>query len=173
MPAVRRDFSSSLEDFIYWDASFAIAAVIDTELYYSECSAFARRLRVESIISSSSDFTHNELAFYILKSAYVTEARIRGIRWTHLQRQRPGIVTATMPVVLARKAELESMTLHLPVTETVKDRAFELMLRYALFPTNAYHVAVALEHGVNAFATLDEDLLRMNGIFVYTCLPLP
>jgi predicted nucleic acid-binding protein len=78
-----------------------------------------------------------------------------------------------MPLILNRKAELELMTLHLPVTETVKDRAFELMMRYALFPTNAYHVAVALEHDVNAFATLDEDLLKVDGIFVYTCLPLP
>ena len=171
MPAVRRSFLDPLEEFIYWNASFAIAFAIDTERYHYDCDTFALRMRAELVVSVSSDFTQNELAFHILKRAYINEARIRGVHWMQLRRQRPDIVTATMPVILARKADLELMTLHLPVTETVKDRAFELMAHYALFPTDAYHVAIALEHGVNAFATLDKDLLRVDGIIVYTCLP--
>jgi predicted nucleic acid-binding protein len=41
-----------------------------------------------------------------------------------------------------------------------------------LLPTDAYHIAVGLESGVKAFATLDPDFLRVDEIIVYTCLPL-
>jgi predicted nucleic acid-binding protein len=44
------------------------------------------------------------------------------------------------------------------------------MRHYNLLPTDAYHVAVAVDAGVNAFASLDEDLLAVDGIAVYTCL---
>ncbi len=53
----------------------------------------------------------------------------------------------------------------------VQARAFDLMRQHALLPTDACHIAVALEAGINAFATLDEDFLRVDGIIVYTCLP--
>jgi predicted nucleic acid-binding protein len=33
------------------------------------------------------------------------------------------------------------------------------MRQYPLLPTNVYHLACALEAGVNAFASLDKDLL--------------
>jgi predicted nucleic acid-binding protein len=42
------------------------------------------------------------------------------------------------------------------------------MHRYSLLPTDAYHIATALGHGVHAFASLDEDFLRVDGIIVYT-----
>ena len=41
---------------------------------------------------------------------------------------------------------------------------------YALLPTDAYHIAIALDAGVNAFATVDADFLNVDGIIVYTCL---
>ncbi|MCS7193257.1 MAG: PIN domain-containing protein [Armatimonadetes bacterium] len=44
------------------------------------------------------------------------------------------------------------------------------MRRYNLLPTDAYHVAVALDAGVNSFVSLDEDLLNVDSIIVYTCL---
>jgi predicted nucleic acid-binding protein len=40
-------------------------------------------------------------------------------------------------------------------------------------PTDAYHIAIALEAGVNAFVTLDMDFLRVDGLVVYTCVPNP
>jgi predicted nucleic acid-binding protein len=42
------------------------------------------------------------------------------------------------------------------------------MHQYSLLPTDAYHVATALDHGINAFASLDDDFLRVDGIIVYT-----
>jgi predicted nucleic acid-binding protein len=46
------------------------------------------------------------------------------------------------------------------------------MQSYSILPTDAFHIATALSHGVTTFATLDEDFLRVDGITVYTCLPL-
>jgi predicted nucleic acid-binding protein len=60
-------------------------------------------------------------------------------------------------------AELNNLTLPLDLTATVEDRAYDLMRDYALLPTDAYHVAIALDAGVTAFATPDADFLR--------CLP--
>jgi len=76
-----------------------------------------------------------------------------------------------MPQVNANRTELDRLTLQLPLPETVKVRAFQLMQSHALLPTDAYHLATALEAGVNAFVSLDEDFLRVDGIIVYTCQP--
>jgi len=45
------------------------------------------------------------------------------------------------------------------------------MRDFHLLPTDAYHIAVALDAGVNTFASLDEHFLRVDDIIVYTCLP--
>jgi predicted nucleic acid-binding protein len=171
MPAQRRGFYDPLESLLYWDSSFAIAHFDDRHDYHAECVDFRRRLEGESILSVSSDFVHNELAFHTIKAALVAEARRTGQYWRDVHRQRPDLVLATLPLVQANRADLNRMTLLLPVPDTVQDRAFQLMEAYALLPTDAYHVAIALDAGVNACVSLDEDLLRVDGLIVYTCLP--
>jgi predicted nucleic acid-binding protein len=171
MPAQRRTFHDPLESVIYWDASFAIARLHGDHDYHAECVDLARRLDTERILSIVSDLVHDELAFYTIKSALMAEARRTGQRWQEVYRQRPNLVIATMPQVQTNRAELNRMTLLLPIPETVQDRAFQLMGTYALLPTDAYHVAIALDAGVNALVSLDEDLLRVDGSIVYTCLP--
>jgi predicted nucleic acid-binding protein len=171
MPAERRTFDDALEPFIYWDSSFAIAHVLDTEFYYAPCLAFGQRLDAEGIISTSSEFVHNELAFRVLRGELVLEARRTEQHWQEVARRRPDIILATMPQIEANRVELNHLTISLPINVAVQTRAFDLMRQFALLPTDAYHVAVALESGVSAFATLDEDFLRVEGIIVYTCLP--
>jgi hypothetical protein len=58
-----------LEPLVYWDTTFAIAYIEDTALFHDECRCFADRLERESILSVSSDFVHNEVAFHIFKTA--------------------------------------------------------------------------------------------------------
>ncbi len=171
MPAQRRTFHDPLESAIYWDSSFAIAYIDDRHHYHAECLDFFRRLDAAQVLSVSSDFVHNEVAFYTMRDALVAEARRTGQRWQEVYRQRPDLVIATMPQVQAHRAELDRMTLVLPMTDPARDRAFQLMQDYALLPTDAYHLAVALDAGANAFVSLDEDLLRVDGIIVFTCLP--
>jgi predicted nucleic acid-binding protein len=48
--------------------------------------------------------------------------------------------------------------------------AESILSNYSILPTDAFHIATALSHGVAAFATLDEDFLKVDGITVYTCL---
>jgi predicted nucleic acid-binding protein len=127
-------------------------------------------LEREDILSVSSDLVHNEVAFHALKAPLVAEARRAGLRWQEVCRRRPDLVLAAMPQVQAQRAELNRMTLFLPIPDTVQGLAFELMEAYALLPTDAYHVAIALDAGVNALVSLDEDLLRVDGLIVYTCL---
>jgi predicted nucleic acid-binding protein len=45
-----------------------------------------------------------------------------------------------------------------------------LMLKVRLLPTDAYHIAVALDAGVNAFVSLDEDFRTVDEVVVYTCV---
>jgi predicted nucleic acid-binding protein len=173
MPAERRNFHDRLEGVIYWNSSFATAYFDDTEAYHRQCLEFANRLETERVLSVSSDFVHNELAFVFIRDALLAEARRTGQHWRDVYRHRSDIVIATMPQAQVNRAELNRLTLLLPVPDTVQNRAFQLMEAYALLPTDAYHVAIALDAGVSAFVSLDEDLLRVDGIIVYTCLPQP
>jgi predicted nucleic acid-binding protein len=156
MPAQRRTFHDPLESVIYWDSSFAIARLHGDHDHHAECVDFACRLDTEGILSIASDFVHNELAFHTIKAALVVEARRIGQYWRDVYRQRPDLVIATMPQVQANRAELNRMTLFLPIPEAVQDRAFQLIEAYALLPTDAYHVAIAMDAGVNACVSLDE-----------------
>ncbi len=47
MSAIKRTFSDPLEPIIYWDTSFALAALVTSEQWHAECHAF--RLRLEPI----------------------------------------------------------------------------------------------------------------------------
>ncbi len=171
MPAECRTFQDALEEVVYWDSSFAIARLDDTEQYHAECLDFTRRIDTEGTLSVSSDFVHNELAFHLLREALSAEGRRTGQSWRAVYRQRPDIVVAAMPQVDAYRADLNRLTLKLSLPDAVEARAFQLMRDFALLPTDAYHVAIALEAGVTSFATLDEDYLRVDSIVVYTCLP--
>ncbi len=69
----------------------------------------------------------------------------------------------------AAVAALDAATLQIDTPTSVRARAFQLIKNFNLLPTDAYHIVVALEAGVNAFVTLDADFLRVDG--VYTCIP--
>jgi len=170
MPAQQCTFDSALESLIYWDAPFTIAFFEETHRYHRKCLDFARRLERESVLSLSSDFTQNELAFHIIKSVLTAEGELTRRHWLNVKREHPELLLATMPIVESRRSEFDQLTLQLPIGEGVKPHAFGLMRRYPLLPTDAYHIATALESGVAAFATLDTDFLQVDGIIVYTCI---
>jgi hypothetical protein len=46
----------------------------------------------------------------------------------------------------------------------------KILPRWTVDPP-AYHAAIALDAGVNACVSLDEDLRRVDGLIVYTCWP--
>lgn len=167
--AERRNFLDALEPFIL-NSSFVIACWDDRDPFHLECQAFLIRLKAEEIVCVVSDFTYNEVTFFILRQALIQEARRTGQRWEEVLRTNPHIFQAAMDEVELVKTELDRSTVYLPTSESAKDFAFTLMRHYNLLPTDAYHIAVAVDAGVNAFASLDEDLLAMDGIAVYTCL---
>lgn len=170
MSAVRRNFADSLEPIIYWDASYAISYIINTELYHNECRLFRNRLKSKEILSVGSDLVYNELAFFLIKQALEEEGKKRGMYWLDVKKSQPDFISRIMPDVEVKTNELNDLTLWLPTGEQVKEKAFQLMSDFSLLPTDAFHIAIALENGVNSFVTLDEDFLRVDGIIVYTCL---
>jgi len=170
MSASKRSFTDTLESIIYWDASYAISCLVETEQYHDECVAFRDRLKLEEILSVASDFVYNELTFFLIKQALAQEGRKIGQHWLDVKKSQPDFISKIMPNVEVKTNELNDMTLWLPTGEQVKEKAFQLMSDYSLLPTDAFHIAIALEHGVNSFVTLDEDFLRVDGIIVYTCL---
>jgi len=184
MPCERRNFDDILEPLIYWDTTYAIAFFEESAPFHDECVAFERRLRSGAVLSVSSDFTHNELAFHIFKTALTEEGDRTGRYWLQVKRDNPHLLLATMfaslsgyfvnhPTIKARCDELDCLTFQISIGEGVKQRAFALMQRYPLLPTDAYHIATAMESDVTAFVTLDSDFLQVDGIIVYTCIPNP
>jgi len=169
MAAIKRSFDDILEPILYWDASFAIARAVDTEPYHDECVDFRNRLETEGILSTVSDFVYDELAFFLAKRALEAEGKRSG--WRNVMRTQPNFINEIMPEVLVKTNELDDMTLWIPSNEEVKNKAFQLMQNYSILPTDAFHIATALSHGVTAFATLDEDFLKVDGVTVYNCLP--
>ena len=165
--AERRNFRDTLEPIIYLNSSFVIAHCDRGDPFHLECRDFFGRLQAEGTICVVSDFVYNEVAFYILRQALMREARRTGQRWEDVLRVAPHVFQEAMNRVEIIRADLEQRTLALPVTETARDLAFTLMRQYNLLPTDAYHVAVALDAGVSTFVSLDEDLLSVNGIIVY------
>lgn len=171
MPAIRRSFTDSLEAIIYLDATFAIAGLESTEPYHAECMAFRKRMEKVSALCVVSDFVYNELAFQRIKIPLVAEARRTGRSWLEVKRSQPHLVAFAMSDVDAKMSELNQFALKLSIADAVTASAFQLMRDYNLLPTDAYHIATALESGVNTFATLDRDFFLVDGIICYTCLP--
>ena len=165
--AERRNFHDALEPIIYLNSSFIIAHCDRGDPFHLECRDFFGRLQAEGTICVVSDFVYNEVTFYILRQALMREARRTGQRWEDVLRVAPHVFQEAMNRVEIVRADLEQRTFALPVTETTRDLAFTLMRQYNLLPTDAYHVAVALDAGVSAFVSLDEDLLAVDGIVVY------
>lgn len=167
--AERRNFHDALEPIVYLNSSFVIAHCDRGDPFHFECRDFFDRLQAEGAICVVSDFVYNEVAFYILRQALMREARRTGQRWEDVLRVAPHVFQEAMNRVEIVRTDLEQRTITLTITETARDLAFSLMRQYNLLPTDAYHVAVALDAGVSAFVSLDEDLLAVNGIAVYTC----
>jgi predicted nucleic acid-binding protein len=173
MPAERRTFHDPLESIVYWDATFSIAFTDHTHRSHGDCRAFALRLEAEDSLSVASDFTYNELAFFALRRRLAAEGRPRGLHWADVYQVQPDALQLAVPDMDAAVAALDAATLHLAIPTSVRDRAFQLIRDFNLLPTDAYHMAVALEAVVKAFVTLDEDFLRVDGILVYTTTPPP
>ena len=170
MSAIKRDFTDVLEPVVYWDSSFAIARVDRTDPWHNECMSFAASMQAEGVLCIVSELVYNELAFHIIKGHLVEEARRIGRHWTDVKRARPDLVAAIMLRVESLWEELERLTISLSVTENARSLACRLMREYALLPTDAYHIAVALDAGVNAFVSLDEDFRTVDDVVVYTCV---
>jgi len=161
MSATKKSFTDSVEDkIIYWDASYAISFYVDTEQYHSECVAFRKRLQKVGVLSVVSDFVYDELAFFLVRQALAKEGRKTGQHWLDVKKSFPDFISKIMPSVLEKTSELNDMTLWLPTSENVKEKAFQLMSDYSLLPTDAFHIATAKEEGVLSFATLDSENLK-------------
>jgi len=166
--AERRNFHDILEPIVYLNSSFVIALRARRDPFHHECRIFFDRLQAEGVVCVVSDFVYNEVAFYILRRSLLREAQRTGQRWEDVLRTVPYVFQTAMNEVEVVKAEIDRSTVYLPTSESVKDLAFTLMRQYNLLPTDAYHVAVALDAGVSAFVSLDEDLLAVDGNAVYT-----
>ena len=173
MPAERRNFNYRLSPIIYWYATFSIAFTDKTHGAHDDCRAFALRLEAEGSLSVASDFTYNELAFFAIRRRLAAEGRRHGLHWAELYKAQPDALQLAVPDIDAAIAALDAATLHLATPTSVRDSALKLIMDFNLLPTDAYHVAVALEADVNTFVTLDEDFLRVDGIIVYTTNPPP
>ncbi len=168
--AEKRNFHDIIEPIVYLNSSFIIALRAWHDPLHHECNTFFNRLQMEGTVFVISDFVYNEVAFYILRRSLVREAVRTGQKLEDILQTVPQVFQTAMNEVESVKAELDRSTIYLPTSETTKDLAFTLMGRYNLLPTDAYHVAVALDAGINTFVSLDRDLLNVDGIVAYTCL---
>ncbi len=197
MPAEVRSFYAPLEPSIYWDSSFSIAVHDTSHPHHRDCLAFALRCKQERVACFISDWVLNEVAFYLIRTHLEELGRQRGIYWRELYRIDPSVIDSVLPKIHHAFAELYDLTIWLPslgvrfydllsqfdlpagqaiqsaaavawnANATLSSEALELMERYNLLPTDAYHIAVAQTHGIRTFATLDSDFLTVDGIVVF------
>ncbi|MBC8461888.1 MAG: hypothetical protein H8D67_28290, partial [Deltaproteobacteria bacterium] len=106
----------------------------------------------EGVVSVVSDFVYDELAFVLMKRSLVAEARRVGKRWMDVHNDHPEFLATVYPEIQAVKTDLEAATLKLTVSDAVTDKAFQLMRDFHLL-LFFYHIAVALDAGVNTFAS--------------------
>jgi len=170
--ANKLNFDAKLPEIIYWDTSFVHVCLIGepTEPYYTECQNFQARLKSEGVLSVVSDFVYDETAFIWVKRELVKAGQSLGLHWLDVKDEQPNLIGQAMRDFKVKKADLEALTLKLPIVDEVTNLAFDLMERFDLLPTDAYHIATALSSEVTAFVTIDEDFLRVDGIEVYTAL---
>jgi predicted nucleic acid-binding protein len=128
-------------------------------------------MRETGVLPVISDFVLDELAFWVMKQGAAKESQGTPLSWRQVLRSRPDLAQTLVEQAAAKRADLERRALKLPIPDSVTDRAFQLMHDHALLPTDAYHIATALENEVPACVTLDEDFLTVEGLIVYTCLP--
>jgi len=152
-------FDDPLSAIIYWDTSFVDAYLIrePSTPYHSACRDFRERLGRENVLSVLSDFVYNEVAFIMIKRALVMEGRRLGLSWLEVKGRYPNFIKGVLPEVHSTRSELDDLTLKLGIGDAVTSSAFELMARLGLLPTDAYHIAVALDAEVTSFVTLDQD----------------
>lgn len=172
MSANKLNFDAKLPEIIYWDTSFVHVCLIgeSTEPYYTECQNFQARLKSEGVLSVVSDFVYDETAFIWVKRELVKAGQPLRLHWLDMKDKQPNLIGQAMRDFREKKADLEALTLKLPITDKVTILAFDLMEQFDLLPTDAYHIATALSSEVTAFVTIDEDFLRVDGIEVYTTL---
>jgi len=115
-----------------------------------------------------SDFVFDEFAFLLVRDELKAIGRTTGQFGLDVHKSQPDAIKTLMPTVQPRIESLEDMTVSLPIRGSVMKRAFQLMRDYSLLPTDAYHIATALDHGINVFASLDDDFLRVDDLIVYT-----
>lgn len=170
--AKQLDFDAKLPEIIYWDTSFTTLYLYGepTEPYYAECHAFQQRLKSEGVLSVVSDFVYDETAFIWLKRELIKAGQSLGLHWLDMKDKHPNLIGQAMRDFKEKKADLEELTLKLPIADEVTTLAFDLMEQFDLLPTDAYHIATALSSEVTAFVTIDEDFLQVDGIEVYTAL---
>jgi predicted nucleic acid-binding protein len=168
----RFDDISSLPELLYWDSSFAALILFGepSEPHHAESRDFAQRMEAEQVLPVVSDFVYDEVAFLWVKRELLRVAKPLSVHWQQIKRTQPTEVGKALRAFRPRKDELERLTLKISIPDTITEAAFDLMERYDLLPTDAYHIAVALDAGITAFVALDEDYLRVDGIDVYTCL---
>ena len=171
MRAEHRSFHDTLEQILYWDTTFPIAFTVPTDPWHAECEEFLSRLEAEAILSVTSDFVYDEFAFYLVKAALTAEGKRTAKGWLNVKREQPDFIARVMPDVEVAKTELDRVAMKLSAGDTVTEHAFRLMRNYSILPTDAYHIAIALDADVNSFVSLDADFLRVDDIIVYTCLP--
>ena len=170
MPATRHGFGAHVEGLLYLDSSFVIATLNESESHHAACIDFHRRLDSATVLPVVSDLVYEEVAFHRLRTVLSDAARARGIPWRRVLKQDPTVFDAAMTEVASDRADIEALALGLPLIESVRPRAFDLMRSFRLLPADAFHIAVALEHEVDSFVTLDRDFLDVDGIRVYTCV---
>jgi predicted nucleic acid-binding protein len=168
MAAEQRNFTDSLESVLYWDCSFVTAFFDPAETWHTACVDFAGEQKRQGIIPVVSDFVFDEFAFLLIRDELRKIGLPAGQFWRDVHKTQPDAVSRIMPGIQPQIDRLEALTINLTLPESVRPRAFQLMHQYSLLPTDAYHVATALDHGINAFASLDDDFLRVDGIIVYT-----
>lgn len=185
MPANHRTFNHpDLTGLFYCDTSYLAGAYLPFsrtyQRFHAECEAFHQRLYAASdAICVTSDWALNEIIYLIQQEQlsrdcqqYNTLHRT-ALTAEEFRRQNPTVLANSYPEVvqICEDIKIDCLMIAIPDTDLV-DSALDLIRNFHRRPTDAYHLATAKSYDIANFVSIDRDFLRVDGITVYTCLPV-
>ncbi len=181
MPATHRDFSyPHLPDFIYWDTSYIgglyLTFLPNYQSYNNRCRSFANRIFASEVIPVTSDWALNESVHLLIQNRLRQETdnynQQHKTRYSveRFRQRNPTIIGRFLSDINNIRQTIEAVCEVFYPDPNVTNLAFDIINNHYLRPTDAYHIATAQSYGITAFAAIDRDFLKVDGIEVFTCL---
>jgi predicted nucleic acid-binding protein len=172
LTATTLDFAAPLPVAIYWDASFIVNFSHTAGKFYTDCAAFAIRLKESNTLSYVSALALDE-AWFALMQVFVARDYAPRKFWK-VYEENPQVILRYLDSLEAFTRDLYSQpqVRMIGVGRRSPLDALKNMRQYFFLPRDAMHLAIMRQHRITDVVTTDVDFQFVEGLTVFTCNPL-